>query len=80
MEIVNLEINDDPKYADIYSIKINGVEIADKITEIKFKLTASGLPELTVKTTIDHISSNTRAVFDIPEPYKTFIDAANQRR
>lgn len=75
MQDINLEINSDKNYPDIYSVKINGLEIAEYISELNLNIKACEPAELTIKANVEHVALNSRALWDFPEPYKSYIEA-----
>ena len=75
MSAVDFKLNSDNTHSDVYSVKINGVEISNCVSEINLHVKACEQAVLTVKANIDCISVDTRAIWDIPEPYKSYMES-----
>lgn len=74
MPCVSLEINESKEFPGAYSIKINGREVSKDIISLQLNLESGSLPTLTVKSVVEGINLNSRALWDIPEPYKGWMD------
>ena len=71
--LVDLELKSLKDAQDIYSLKINGNEIGQFVSELHLDLKAHELPVLTIKLNAEKLSIQSKAVLEIPEPYKSFI-------
>lgn len=74
MPCVSLEIHESKEYPGAYSVKINGREVSQNIHFLQLTLGADGLPTLTVQSTVEGIDLSSRALWDIPEPYKGWME------
>ena len=74
MPCVSLEIHEDTEYPGIYSVKINGREVSQNIHSLQLTFEAGELPTLTVKATTEGIDLSSMALWDIPEPYKGWME------
>lgn len=62
-------------YPDLYSVKLNGQEVGQHITELNLNMKAGRFPELTIKVNAEKLSLHSRCVFELPEPYKGLYEA-----
>lgn len=74
MPCVSLEIHESKDYPGAYSIKINGREVSRAIHFLQLTLNSGSLPTLTVKATTEGVNLSSMALWNIPEPYKGWMD------
>lgn len=74
MPCVSLEIHESKEYPGAYSIKINGREVSQDIHYLQLTIESGQLPTLTVKSTTEGMNLSSMALWNIPEPYKSFYD------
>lgn len=74
MAFVDFALESMPEAPDLYSVKINGVEMGQHIKELSLNLTAGGFPELTIVVNAEKLSVHSRAIPKLPEPYRAFYE------
>ena len=74
MECISLEIHEDKEYPGIYSVKINGREVSQHIHSLQLNFEAGELPTVAIKATTEGIDLSSMALWDIPEPYKGWME------
>ena len=74
MPCVSLEIHESKEYPGAYSIKINGREVSQDICYLQLTIEAGQLPTLTVKAITEGMNLSSMALWNIPEPYKGWMD------
>lgn len=74
MPCVSLEIHESKEYPGAYSIKINGREVSQDIHYLQLTIESGQLPTLTVKSTTEGMDLSSMALWNIPEPYKGWMD------
>ena len=80
MFLINLDVSEDAEHPGCVSVKVNGKDISPSITEARIDLNAGRFPVLTVTALLNTISINTRAMWDIPEPYKSYMENEIRKR
>lgn len=74
MGCCNLEIKQLSDTA--FSIKIDGMEVSNYLTEFSFSLKAGERPTFSMKLLADTVSLATTAKFNIPPPYDWMVQSA----
>lgn len=69
----DLEIKSIDGAPSIYSVKLDGQEIAHYISSLALNINACGLAELILKVNVEKISVNSRCLWHIPEPYGSYV-------
>jgi|GEM_PF-6233144 len=59
-----------------FSVKIDGMEISQYLTELSLLLKAGEVPTLSVRLLTDTVNLGTTAKFNIPPPYDWMIQSA----
>lgn len=80
MPCVSLEIHEDKEYPGAYSVKIDGREISSHIHFLQLTIEFGKLPTLTVKSTTKGVNLNSMVMWDIPEPYKGWMEYKMQEK
>lgn len=74
MPYVSLEIHEASESPGCYSVKLNGKEIGKHICKLELALEAGRLPVMTVQSVVEGINLSSLALWDIPEPYKSWME------
>ena len=74
MAFVDFALESMPSEPDLYSVKINGVEMGQHIKELNLNLKAGKYPELTIVVNAEKLSLHSRAIPQLPEPYRAFYE------
>lgn len=74
MPCVSLEIHESKEFPGAYSIKIDGREVSQDIHFLQLTLESGSLPTLTVKATTEGMDLSSMALWNIPEPYKGWME------
>ena len=60
---------------DLFSVKLDGKEISQYITGFSLTERAGGFPVFSVTLATDTINLSTRAIHEIPQPYKWTVES-----
>ncbi len=74
MPCVSLEIHESKEFPGAYSIKIDGREVSQDIHFLQLTMESGSLPTLTVKATTEGMDLSSMALWNIPEPYKGWME------
>ena len=62
----------------LFSVKIDDKEISQSIVGLSFSVQDGGFPILTLQIMAEGFNLSSRALLNIPEPYKSFIQHKNE--
>ncbi len=64
---------------DLFSVKLDGKEISQYITGFTVSEEAGGFPVFSVKLATHTLNLSTRAIHEIPQPYKWAVESELKR-